>query len=192
MGMHHWRQSEFSETFGHCQSIKEVIAQAEKILWSQGHVVCEIFVNGLTHDEKNEVLLPDITEFSVNSEHPHVLMRNTLQDVLHLIPMISEKCVEAAEDFRLKEMEQTHQAFSELLEMCRYLTDVAHVLKVQYPDAITTEVETQYRDAIKSILTGYEKKDRALLADLLEYELTNVLELVFQQISNFKGRASIS
>lgn len=191
-----WSSSEIVDSFGTCQNVKEVISAVEKLMWSEGQVVCEVHVNGLRlaeQDEERSVQqsVSDIKSMSVRTESPKALLISTLTDLVTMLPSFRDKCCSAADRFRFQDANSAQETFSEVIEICRYITDVLFVVKNQFPQYFDLNVETAYRNVIGEVLKAFEKMDFALLADILEYDLTNVLVQFQDQLTNLKQHVTI-
>jgi hypothetical protein len=173
--------------------LKDLILEVEKQVQNQGHVVCDIFVNGIKLDEQDESDLAtagigQIFHLKVTSQDPETLLADTLKDTLQLISVLEDLSLKTSEAFRRQEFEVAHSSFSELLEMCSYLTEVAFLVEAD----MSTALRRQYRQLIVDIDSAFQTKDFVLLADLLEYELTNVLAQLKEEISIVRARANMS
>lgn len=106
------------------------------------------------------------------------------------IPHLKEAAIAAATYFRSNDFRRAQQKFSEALDGCRWLTDTLVFLRKNMEswseDQIHAEswqqTEKIYGEAIKEILDAYQKSDYVLLADLLEYDLSNCLDKWLEQL----------
>ena len=191
-----WSSSEISDSFGHCANLKDLISAVEKVMWGEGQVVCEIHVNGerlAEQDEQNSAhrQVGDIRTMMVRTEAPETLLLKTIDDLVQMLPGFRDKCCTTADRFRFHDLHSAHEAFSEVIEICRYVTDVLFVVRNRLPQGSLSSIEITYQKAVSDILSAFEKSDFAVMADILEYDLTNVLVEFQDQLTNLSGRASI-
>jgi hypothetical protein len=193
MQTHQWNSDKLQSDFAHCENLKDLILEVEKHVENQGHVVCDIYVNGTKLDEQDESDLATagmatIFHLKVTSQDPDVLLKKTLGDTLQLIEVVDELSIKTSEAFRQQHLEQAHKSFSELLELMGFLTEVTFLVESEMSAAL----RPQYRQLIMDIDSAYQMKDLVLLADLLEYELTNVLSQLKEEISKVRARATMT
>ena len=194
-----WSNEQIQIEFSDCENLKEIISSVETRMWDSGEVVCEIYVNGFALHEEDETrfstsALADIKELKVQSNRPEELVQQTLQSITTYIPDLAKETDELANRYRdihgpgVKDQatidnEVTH-TLSEVLEGFRWLTDAIFLIRTQLEnwshlgDLVEDwkELEEKHTKALKELITSFDKKDQTLIADVLEYDIADVLE----------------
>lgn len=183
-----WSRAEIRKEFQGCENLKDLITRLEDKFWPLGHVITSVKVNGMWLSEADEVKfsyegLQFVESLEVQLSEPQLLLRETTQSYLELIPRLKELTFTCAERFRKHEIEQASPQFLDIIEGCRWLTDALYLLRTQVsqwkpisPEGDWRKAEESYTQILKQILSSFESKDYVLLSDLLEYELTNRLD----------------
>ena len=180
-----WLDEEIEAQFSNCPTLRDVIQQLEGQAWEEGHVVCEVRINGIHLTEKEEQQFGDASSKIINSleiltRTPEELVQEALTSYQDFLPEIKQMSIECSEKFR----EQDSQQFTGVLEGCRWFTDAIVLLKNNVEawgqnspkDYGWQECEVNYTQVVKGLLVAFEAQDYSLVADLLEYELTNCLD----------------
>ncbi len=181
-----WNKVEIERRFSGRTTLKEVIDQVESEVSKKGEVVCEIRINGHTLDEEDEqqistILCDSLESLVVYSTEPGLLIRQALQSSIAFIPNVQEACVRTSEYFRASNMHQAHMDFTQTLEGCFWLIDTLKHIRGASPgvESIDTPewqlAQTQFSNVVRQVVSAYEEKDFVLVADLLEYELSEAV-----------------
>lgn len=184
-----WSETELLAKFGHCENLSDLINEVESFYLKEQQLVCEIRINGMLLDEEDEkrfaeTPLSDVRELSVSLSHLSDLLRDVQSAFKECIPSLQETILKCSEYFRLGEHEKAQNLFSATLEGCQWLVDtIHHVRKATshasgeiFPVAKWTAVEKEFTQSLRQILLSFQSRDYALLADVLEYELTTILD----------------
>ncbi len=184
-----WDEAEIQRQFADCRDLKEIIARLERDFSARGEVICEIRVNGLVLRESDEISfagsrLGEIRQLAIASERPEDLIRDAMASALDYIPRVRAACETAADLFRGNDLRLAQTRFTEVLDGCQWLVDTIVSLRgaadgIGRPILLRdgwSEAETHFSGVINQILASHQSHDSALTADLVEYELNNVLE----------------
>lgn len=184
-----WSAKELQSQFKECDSLAAVIRSIEDRLWRQGEVVCEIRVNGMFFDEKDEARfagerLEGVEKIEVKTQRPRDLLVETVAAARHQIPIIRESSVKAAALFQTGESHRANVLLSQILDSSRWLIDALFLIKKSCQDWADVEVqETEWQQAelgfaevVRTLYSSFESQNAALLADYLEYEMSNALD----------------
>ncbi len=184
----YWTKPEIHEKFANCQNLGEVIKSIEAEFISHGEVVCEIRVNGLILKEEDEVKfaeskLTEINDLMVQTNAPQNLITQALASALDYLPKCQAACIDCSELYRNAKVQDAQQFFQDVVEGCFWLLDtVVHLRgaheKINHSVPVTGDwlkLEKKFVGDLKELLTASEKRDLILVADLLEYEMSNNL-----------------
>jgi hypothetical protein len=181
-----WNKTEITRRFSGHTTLKEIIEQVESEVARSGEVVCEIRINGHTLDEEDEsqiatILCDSLESLVVYSTEPGLLIRQALQSSIAFIPSVQEACVKTSEYFRASNMHQAHVDFNQTLEGCFWLIDTLKHIRGASPGVKSidtpewTSAQEKFSGVVKQVVSAYEDKDFVLVADLLEYELSEAV-----------------
>lgn len=184
-----WSAKELQTEFKDCDSLADVIKSIESQLWRQGEVVCEIRVNGMFFDEADEARfagerLEGVEKIEVKTQRPKDLLAQTVAAARLHIPKIRESSVKAAVLFQTGESNQANVLLSQILDSSRWLIDALFLIKKSCQDWADVEVkesdwqqaELGFAEVVRTLYSSYESKNTVLLADYLEYEMSNALD----------------
>jgi hypothetical protein len=190
-----WDKTEIQKQFGDCDTLQAVIERLETDYQSRGEVICEIRINGMLLGETDEVRLSsarveEIESLAIASEKPVDLINGTLLSAADYVPRLHKACESASELLRGENQKLAQINFTELLDGCQWLSDTVVYLR-SAADGVGKPIvnaldwrsaEVRFGEVIGEILAAFEKRDFVLVADLVEYELFNVLEFWSQII----------
>ncbi len=184
-----WSAESLRQEYSHALSLSEVILAIEKKYWERGEVICKIKVNGMTLDESDEIRLGRATLESLNTlevqfQKPEHLFFESLETALMYLTKLRNASVEAAEHFQEGSIKEGHQLTLSICECCRWLVDLFILLKnnevmkiqLRHLQSEWSQVENSWNQIIKNLILAYEKSQPVLLADILEYELSQGIE----------------
>lgn len=184
-----WNKSEIGKQFEGCATLSDVIARLEHDFSGRGEVICEIRINGmlLKDDDESKFAgsrLEEISDLAIASENPHSLVGEALQSAREYLPRVREACVRTADAFRGQDQHEAQVKFAEAAEGCQWFVDTIHSIRgacdgISVPLAdrgAWQKAEVNLARVVNEVLVAYQKKDFVLIADLLEYELHNVLD----------------
>lgn len=183
-----WDNQELESQFSQCENVRDVISKLESDFSERGEVICEIRVNGVLLEEADETKFADssikeITHLSVRSNRPDALIVEALTSANQFAPQVEAHCLKTADLLRGTNLAQAQTAFQEVIEGCQWLVDtLVHsrnaAANIGAPVAQAEEwlaAEQTATRVVTEICSAFELGDQALVADLLEYELTSTL-----------------
>ncbi|MCB0367089.1 MAG: hypothetical protein H6624_10860 [Bdellovibrionaceae bacterium] len=191
-----WSAEEIRSQFDQCESLADVIRAIEDRLWQVGEVVCEIRVNGMFLDESDEERfakekLAGVERLEVKTQRPKELLGQTVTTAKAYIPKIKESSVLAAGHMQTGDFQKGHQLLSQILDSSRWLIDALFLIKKSCQDWAEVGVaeeewrraELQFADVVRTLYSAFESNDKVLLADYLEYEMSNALDKWLEVLS---------
>lgn len=184
-----WDETEIQKQFSDCRDLKEIISRLERDFSARGEVICEIRVNGLVLHESDETKfaaspLGEINSLAIASERPEDLIRDAMVSALDYIPRIRTACDTVSELFRGSDIRKAQTRFTDVLDGCKWLVDTITSLRgaaqgIGRPILLRDRwllAENRFSEVVTQILGAHQRRDNVLTADLVEYELGNVLE----------------
>ncbi|MCM2281823.1 MAG: hypothetical protein NDI61_08245 [Bdellovibrionaceae bacterium] len=185
-----WDEREIQKQFSDCQDLREIISRLERDFSTRGEVICEIRVNGLILHENDETRFAqspvrEISSLAIASERPEDLIRDAIVSALDYVPRVRVACESVAELFRGSDIHAAQKRFTEVLDGCQWLVDTIVSLRgaaqgIGRPIRLHerwSAAESQFSAVVTQILAAHQNQDHVLTADLVEYELNNVLEV---------------
>ena len=191
-------RAELEKTHFDCENLKDLMASIEDLMQTRGEVVCQYVVNGMAlqeADEKrlSETRIEEIETIEVKSEQPTALLFEILKNWELEIPRIIEQTDALAGSIRLRGPDGQYTAFVNLIDSCQFLIESL----VSMDSVIETDPympregwlasEKEMASAIGLALESFEKKDHAMLADTLEYDLANSLQSWFDLLKGLNA-----
>lgn len=125
--------------------------------------------------EELELSILSMPEIALNN------INNAMEYLNKLIPAVTE----SSELFRTKSAEEANQHFIECIEGLTWFQEVIEIITIALKEELESpnpehknisKLQQKMLQLVKDISDSQEKKDWVMLADLLEYELTPVLE----------------
>ncbi|MBX2996400.1 MAG: hypothetical protein KF681_16380 [Bdellovibrionaceae bacterium] len=192
-------RGELEQIYFGCDNLKDLIAQVEAEFQKRGEVVCQIIINDMALHESDEVklgatLMTDIAKVEVRSEKPSALLIDIVHNWELELPKMVTLSDNLAQGIRLKGPEGQYTSFVQLIDSCQFLIESL----VSMDSIIDTELfldrqvwmqnEKMMTEAVGQALSAFEKKDFAILADVLEYDIANALQAWFDLMKDLGGR----
>jgi hypothetical protein len=182
---HTWTGSELREKFQGHQTLKELLIATQSYVEELGEVVCEYEVNGITLTESeetrfSETLADEVTTFCVRSERPLKLLDDSIEGCTQYIDKILETLDRASNLFRLGDVKGAHECHTRCIEAAEIFVEMITHYKIAYQtlkgglSANWTKLEQDMLATLTQIFDEYSKKNFILVADLLEYDLSNI------------------
>lgn len=179
--------SQIQAEFSQCQDLSEIIQSLEKKCWQDGRVICEIHVNGLYLSEEDErrfagTLLSDLNNLEIRTRDPEVLVDEALVSVQSWIPQIKVASLGTAQALQEGDLSGGLKKMKQIFEGCRWLSDALLLLKnlsLRGTESWTQDwarCERDFTALTRGLLSALESKDYVLVADQLEYDMSNVLD----------------
>lgn len=174
-------------TAGHseCENFKDLIGKLETQVRSAGKVICTIVLNGIKLSEADEVRFADakiseIESIEIAVEGTEALVSDTLVTLRDTLTRIQMRTVRIADLIRDNPTGPAQFEFAGLMEQTQFLTEALAALK---PRArllgesanLWAKAEKGTQAMIRELLQAFSRNDFVLVADVLEYELFNLL-----------------
>lgn len=181
---------QIEQNYFDCESLKDLMETIEKDMQASGEVVCQFIVNGMALHENDEKRLhgtpiTDVQSLEIRSERPAQLLFEVLKNWEIEIPGIVSQTDTLAQNIRAKGPEGQYTAFVNLIDSCQFLIESLVSMDTVIDTAAFldrhawTKSEDQMSVAVGQALDCFERKDFAVLADVLEYDLANSLQSWF-------------
>lgn len=194
-----WDLDSLKSEFSNCQSLGEIISSLESYYSKDGYVICRVQVNGMPFNESDEQKfsgshLGEISNIQLDIDSIKNLLLETQLSTFEYANSIREHSLVVAELFRGQDLNAAHTEFKVLVEAVDSLFGahqlMYNVMQQQNQDlgAGLAEFDMKSTQLLGEILSAYEKRDFILTADLLEYELTEILENYVSRIGELIGR----
>ena len=185
-----WDKTDIARDFQGCQTLQDMIAGLETRFTTKGEVICEIRVNGQRVDEEDASVLASyvpaaLETLVVYSSAPSVLITQALQSSFEYIPHVQRLCLAASEQMRGTNIVDGREAFAEAIEGCFWLVDtLKHVRGAASGSGFDLnqpqkwiQAEHRFASTVKDVVSAFELKDSVLVADLMEYEVSEVVTI---------------
>lgn len=196
-----WTTSDLKKNFPLAQTLGDLIEAVSKWAVSKGRVVCSITVNGIKlRDEEEEkkfsaMKTVEIQEFKIETQTPEALLDESLISCYdHLLRLI-EVYEKTAYLFRIQDIayaDKYHEtALKGFYHFFEHISNYAVVYTSLRGELTATwkELESKLPAVLSQVLAAYEKKDYHLVADLLEYDLLELLEKWKKEIATLSDNA---
>ena len=182
-----WSRAEIQSEFHDCADLKDIVARLEREGAERGEVICEIHVNGLRLSEADESRfagspLSELAELSIVSEPADLLVRDSARAAAEFSPRLNEFCLATADVVRDAGLPAAAKAFAQIVDGCRWAAEtLEHARRASAAmgrpfsgEARWAAIDKSLSAAIAELLPAFERRDGALVADLLEYEIASV------------------
>lgn len=176
--------------FSDCRTFGELLRAVEQELALKGQVVCEIWVNDKRVDDETDpswqgLSISAIESLKVIADQPETLIQGALSSVLQSIPTLQTASREAAQRLREGSFQQGVNGLTEVLSACQWMTETLHHARgaasgtgKSFQSAeFWLGAERHLMSSLSELGKSLENKDYSLIADLLEYDLPDALEL---------------
>lgn len=166
-----------------------VFSDIEHDLRSTNQVVCRYIINGLEIKESDEarfatVTLADIETLEYLTENSRDIKSIVLKGWIEALPELMENTEKLAKRIRVQGFSGLLKPIHDLVQNCEYLIDSTITIKATMGDQFLVsspvdwyKAEEQSKKTVSEALRALENKDFVLLADVLEYDLNNVLQM---------------
>jgi hypothetical protein len=186
MNKSNYSGEEVRDKFPSAKNLKELIVLLEDEFHLKGEVVCQLWINGTSLGEEDEIklgstLTGEINSLQVETQKPGELLKNLLNNWLTELPVLIGSVDALAQAVKFEGMDGQYKDFVDLIESCQFLID--SLLSLQKVIQVSSELAPIWiknsqdtAQAIHDCLAAFEKKDFVLLAELMEYDLGNSLQ----------------
>ncbi|MDZ4678107.1 MAG: hypothetical protein SGI74_11445 [Oligoflexia bacterium] len=189
-----WNHEQLIESYPAALSLKDVLAQFNIEADSDGHVVCEVSVNGIVLDEETEIqfggnALSEIQTISVKTQDPLILLDESLVSSNEYINRILIALEHSSQLFRSEAIHEAHTYYRGCVEGTQWFIEMITHYKSAYQGLKGTlsanwlELEQAMILVLEQIFDAYKEKNYILVADLLEYDLITIFHRWQQELS---------
>lgn len=170
-------------------SLAKVFSDIEQDLRHTNQVVCRYIVNGLEIAEADEarfstVTLEQIETLEYLTENSRDLTALVLRGWMEALPELMQRTESLAKRMRVQGLSGLLKPIHDLVQNCEFLIDSAMTIKETMGDQFLggspvrwEKTEAESKRTVLEALRALENKDFVLLADVLEYDLNNVLQM---------------
>lgn len=179
-------------------SLAKVFADIEQDLRATNQVVCQFIVNGLEISESQEarfaqVKLDEVETLEYLTENGRDITGVVLDGWIKALPELIAKTELLAKRMRAQGFSGLLKPIHDLVQNCEFLIDSTINLKIAMGDQFFKsspgswqKIEEQSKKAVTEALQAIENKDFVLLADVLEYDLNNVLQTWLEHLQGLE------
>lgn len=185
-----WDSSKILSEFPACQTLGDIIGCLEARAESEGHVICEIGLNGVMLSEEQETKLKaeniqTIETLQVKMDRPARLVSTAYITVRDFLPILENLSEELANDLRVHGLKESGTKTTELIDGCYWVVEtLAHIRSaaknIGKPIRVIErwyEAEKRLAFSVQEISDHLTARDIIQMADSLEYELTTALQV---------------
>ncbi len=170
-------------------ALQKVFTDIENDLRASNQVVCQYIVNGLALSENEEARFSEVTLEQVEtleyvSENSRDITGQVLRGWIEALPELMAQTEKLAQRMRTQGFSGLLKSIHDLVQNCEFLIDSTVALKETMGDQFLSgspvnwsKAEAESKKAVLEALRALENKDFILLADVLEYDLNNVLQM---------------
>lgn len=169
--------------------LKKVFSDIERDLRSTNQVVCRFIVNGLEVQESEEVRfstvkLEQVETLEYITENSRDITSLVLKGWIEALPELIQRTEQLSQRMRMQGFNGLLKSIHDLVQNCEYLIDSTMTVKAMMGDQFLVsspidwyKTEEASKKTVMEALRALENKDFVLLADVLEYDLNNVLQM---------------
>jgi hypothetical protein len=183
------------------QNLEEILVDIQERHMPPDHVVSEVKINGQAYSEDVphaavEVSRSDITALDLSTVSSEEIARHFIENGSELFDSMIASLPRITEMFRLGDEAEANEHYLRFLESLHLLVSmlekVCQVMGIEYQkkrpeeESLTARVNT-LAEILSNLLSIQEQSDWIYLADVLEYELTPLLEAVSQLLPTLKA-----
>ncbi len=181
-----WKADDIKLDFKDCKNLGDLVKEIESRQSSQGHVICQITVNGMSLDEFDEQrfsmsMIEEIKTLDIQYTAVRKLIAETESSTMSYAKSLVSSSLKASELFRSTNLNEAHKLFKTFVESLDSLMQANQlILNVRSQEGLTVstqhvELDRKFVLLLNDIFNAYEKRDFILTADILEYDLTQAL-----------------
>lgn len=170
-------------------ALGQVFSDIEQDLRSTNQVVCRYIINGMEIQESDEVrfstvTLEEIETLEYLTENSRDITSIVLKGWIEALPELIQNTENLSQRMRAQGLSGLLKPIHDLVQNCEYLIDSTMTIKATMGDQFLGagpvdwfKAEELSKKTVTEALRALENKDFVLLADVLEYDLNNVLQL---------------
>lgn len=179
-------------------ALERVFSDIERDLRSTDQVVCRYILNGLEIAEFEEarfstVTLDQVETLEYMTENTNDLTGMVLRGWIEAMPELMQATENLARQMRAQGLKGLLRSIHELVQNCEYLIDSTISIKSMMGDKILgthslswTKTEEHSKKTVAEALRALENKDFIHLADVLEYDLNQMLHMWTEHLKSLE------
>jgi hypothetical protein len=198
---HSWSGDEIRNLYPDALSLSEVLLRVEKTVGEMGEVVCEYEINGVTLSEAEEQRFAqtsarEIQILCVRSQKPLKLLDDSIVGCLEYIDKILLTLEDASKLFRLGDVHGAHECHRKCISASEVFVEMITHYKIAYQSLkgglppSWSALEISMLSTLTGIFEEYGKKNYILVADLLEYDLSNIYSSWKEELAGLERHGS--
>ncbi len=182
-----WSHSQILSDFSNCENLRDLIDAIEENGRNTSMFVCSIKVNGMSLEEEDEsrfatTSITTVKEIEVEVGSIREIVEGILVNYVNWIPYLREIAEDTSQALRAGEMNIAQRSINEMADA---LTDLVNSLvelkrtKNSLPLSQIENVEkleVTFLGVVKELTAAFEGGDYVLAADIVEYDLNNLLD----------------
>lgn len=183
---------------GGATTLERVFSDIEVDLRAENQVVCKFIVNGLELAEEEEarfleVTLDEVETLEYMAENSKDLVGLVMRGWIEALPELIKSTEDLSQRIRAQGFSGLMKSIHDLVHNCEFLVDSILSLRGMIGEqglgdtAIDwTAPEIASKKTVQEALKALENKDFVLLADVLEYDLNNVLQMWHENLKSLE------
>lgn len=169
-------------------SLESILNSIESFVESKGKIIEEILLNGEEHKKENTIDVTDISMIEVKVISPRILALESLREMdvyLEKVIVGIDSILNYLEDSEEKKaMDIVVELINGMEWIYNIFDKIEKIMVIDYSEIEFIEIFNSYKDILEKILESLEKKDFIMLADILNYELKDNLDLISAILPN--------
>jgi hypothetical protein len=181
-----WDGDQIQQTFPESTCLGDLVESASKKARENGEFVCAISVNDLNLNEDQEnkfkaTPIGEIRAFAIKTQNLNVLLDQSIEEARVFLGQLIKSIDKAAEIFRTDDLYRAHQFYRTCIDGTQLFVEmvthykVAHQKNFGSPLESWSGFEQKLAEGLRQVLEAYRQKNYILVADLLEYEVSQIL-----------------
>lgn len=179
-------------------TLEKVFNDIEGDLRAENQVVCRFIVNGMELDEAQEgrfkeVTLAEIETLEYMAENSKDLIGLVMKGWIEALPELIKNTEDLSKRIRVQGFSGLMKSIHDLVHNCEFLVDSVLSLKgmvgqqrMNQAGGDWTAPEIASKKTLEEALNALENKDFVLLADVLEYDLNNALQMWLENLKSLE------
>lgn len=190
--------SDLRNFYNNTTPLAQVFRDIEQDLRAGNQVVCRYIVNGMEIAEADEARFSTVTLDQVDTleylaENSKDLIGLVMRGWIEALPEMVRKTESVSQRIRVQGFSGMYKSIHDLVQNCEFLIDSILSLRELMGDQQLGgssidwfKSEQASQKTVKEALHALENKDFVLLADVLEYDLNNVLQMWLENLKSLE------
>jgi len=178
-------------------TLSGVIHSLEDKFKIQGLVICEVWINNMKLSIEQESAYAKTSREQVESmkivlDELSALVLDSIVSTVESFQKLKAESLTLSEVLRVQSATENHQRISDLIRSAEFIVEMLKALRghLKFDLEQWQEAESGLLNCVQELYTAYEKKSDVLMADVLEYEWSNAIDVwlqVLEQIGTSEG-----